>query len=73
MRGSSGDDLHISRFGREKNQTIMIVITGDDGGGGETGSNVEMVPFLPRQRVSKFFPEISENGKVVGSIPDPQT
>lgn len=37
MRGLSGDDLHISGFSRENNQTIMGVITGyyDD----ETGSS----------------------------------
>lgn len=44
------DDLHISRFSRGKNQTMMIVITGD-GDAGETGSNVGVVPF---QRASKF-------------------
>lgn len=71
MRGRSGDDLHIFKFSRRKNQTIMTVINDKDDG--ETGLNVEMVPFLPRQRVSKFLPAISDNGKVVGSIPDPRT
>lgn len=55
MRGRSGDDLHISGFGREKNPTIMIVITDDDDGG-ETGSNVGMVPFLPRQKGVEILP-----------------